>query len=120
VTAPGRSARAAGLRFERDVEVWIAEHLQPGTWTRTNRSGFNGADFRIEGGGVSFSVETKRQREMRLGSWVDQARADAEPDDLALVVHKRRGVADTGASFVTLTLADLARLVAHLEQRNAS
>lgn len=50
---------------------------------------------------------------MNLGGWIQEAEIERGNDDadVALVVHKRRGVGDPGDQYVTLTLRDLVTLL---------
>lgn len=108
------SAKAAGTRFERAVANWLAEHVDD----RIDRRVKTGAKDRGDIGGVRawgqrVVLELKDCARLDLGGWVREADTERGNDDAAVgaVVHKRRGTADPGDQYVTMTLRDLAALL---------
>jgi hypothetical protein len=106
------NSRAKGARYERQVELWLSSQFGDRI-TRTNRSGFDGEDFDLDG---LVSIEAKNHAKLDLAGWLAQADRDAGPDRIPVVLHKRRGVADVGGHYVTLYARDLAALL--LLERN--
>lgn len=92
-------SRRKGRRYELDVIAHLdAAGLEP---VDRNRSGFDGDDLWLPSLGVS--VECKNRRAMALAEWADQARQQADGGRW-VVVHKRVGVADVGAHYLTTTV----------------
>jgi hypothetical protein len=60
------------------------------------------------------ALEVKDQSRDALPSWVDQAREQGDETAPGAVCHKRRGKAAAEDWFLTLTLGDFVKLVAHL------
>jgi hypothetical protein len=106
------NSRAKGARYERQVELWLSSQFGDRI-TRTNRSGFDGEDFDLDG---LVSIEVKNCARLELSAWLAQADRDAGPDRLPIVLHKRRGSSSVGDDYVTLKARDLAALL--LLERN--
>lgn len=109
-----QSAKAAGSRFERSIADWLALHIDD----RIDRRVKTGAKDRGDLAGWRYSgrrivAELKDVARMNLGGWVQEAEIERGNDDadVALVIHKRRGIADPGGQYVTLTLRDLVTLL---------
>ncbi|RZQ59824.1 hypothetical protein [Amycolatopsis suaedae] len=113
-----RSARQAGTRFERD----IADHLARWVDDRIDRRVKTGANDRGDIGGVRLSpalangrvvIECKNTTRLALGTWAAETAAERGNDDAVagLTVHKRHGVSDPGAQWVTCTVNDLVALL---------
>lgn len=109
------SARAAGTRFERVTADYLAEHVDD----RIDRRVKNGAKDRGDIGGIRAMLggrivaECKDVATMALPAWLREAETERGNDDalVGLVIHKRRGNADPGEQYVTMTLRDLAALL---------
>lgn len=108
------SAKSAGTRFETSIARWLAEHVDDRIERRTK----NGTKDRGDISGWRFAgrrvvAELKDRARLELGVWVREAETERLNDDasVALVIHKRRGTADPGDQFVTLTLRDLVALL---------
>ena len=101
------NSRRKGANYERQVELWLTAQFGDRI-TRTNRSGFDGEDFDLDG---KLSIEAKNQARMDLAGWLEQADRDAGPDRIPLVLHKRRGVTDVGGHYITMHARDLAALL---------
>jgi hypothetical protein len=101
------NSRAKGARYEREVELWLSSQFGDRI-TRTNRSGFNGEDFDLDG---LVSIEVKNCAKLELSAWLAQADRDAGPDRLPIVLHKKRGSSSVGDDYITLFARDLAALL---------
>ena len=117
----GSSSRRKGMTYENEVYKklleWAIERSEDTEVYKQNRSGYDGDDLLIkhrrsaDANPVSVSMECKNQKEMRLSSWIDQAVANAKQDQVPLVVHKRRGVADVSEHYVTMRMKDFLQLL---------
>lgn len=115
MTRSRRSAKDAGTRHETSVAAYLREHVDE----RIERRAKTGAKDRgdLAGlrtlGGKRIVVECKNVARIDLAGWAREAEAERGNDGAiaALVVHKRHGVADPGAQWVTCTLRDLAALI---------
>ena len=109
------SARAAGTRFERAVADYLAAHIDD----RIDRRAKTGSKDRGDIGGVRTPhggrvvVECKDVVRTALADWVGEADTQRGNDDalVGVVIHKRRGVTDPAAQYVTCTVADLVALL---------
>ena len=109
------SARAAGTRFERAVADYLAAHIDD----RIDRRAKTGNKDRGDIGGVRTPhggrvvVECKDVARTALAEWVGEADIERGNDDslVGVVIHKRRGVTDPAAQYVTCTVADLVALL---------
>lgn len=100
------NSRRKGAHYERQCELWLTSVFGDRI-TRTNRSGYDGDDFDLDG---AISIEAKNQTRLELAAWIDQADTQAGPDRLPVVLHKRRGRTDIGDHYVTMTARDFAAL----------
>lgn len=103
----GAAERRKGHKAERDVAAYLREHGWAAVTTRA-ASGFqHGDDIRTD---APVSIEVKNVAKIDLAGWLRQAQenADGKP---AVVWHKRRGVADPGDWYVTMTGNDLIELL---------
>jgi hypothetical protein len=107
------NSRRKGARYERDVELWLSSQFGDRI-TRTNRSGFDGEDFDLDG---LVSIEVKNCAKLELSAWLAQADRDAGPDRIPVVLHKRRGSSSVADDYVTLKARDLAALLLLERQR---
>lgn len=110
-----QSAKSAGARFERSIADALAAALDD---DRIDRRARNGAKDRGDIAGIRLHgqrvvIECKDAATLRLPEWTSEARVEAGNDDalVGLVVHKRRGVSDPMAQWVTCTLADLVAIL---------
>lgn len=109
-----QSARAAGARFERAIADYLAAHVDD----RIDRRVRTGAKDCGDLAGWRFAgrrivAELKDNARLDLSGWVREAQTEKGNDDahVALVIHKRRGVADPGEQYVTTTLRELLALL---------
>lgn len=110
------SAKKAGAAFESLVARFLAVRLGD---DRIERRAKTGAKDRgdiagvrtIRGGRVV--IECKDTSRDNLPAWIREAEVERGNDDAAIgvVAHKRRGVADPGEQFVSMTLETFARLL---------
>lgn len=113
------SARAAGTRFER----LIADRLATTIDDRIDRRVKTGAKDRGDianlrsAHGHRVVAECKDASRVELAGWRREATIEAGNDDapIAIVVHKRRGFSQAADQWVTMTVADLERLIAGTE-----
>lgn len=108
------SARKAGTSFERLVADYLAAVVDDRIDRRVKtgpRDKGDIASIRIAAGRVV--METKDCVRLDLPRWAREAENERRNDGAALaaVAHKRRGVADAGSQWVTLTLAAFAELL---------
>lgn len=116
MTRTHRSAKDAGTRFERSTADYLAARLAD---NRIDRRAKTGSKDRGDLGGVRTPhggrvvVECKDVARLALAEWVAEAETERGNDDalVGLVIHKRRGVADPGAQYVTMTVDDLVALL---------
>lgn len=109
------SARAAGRRFEGTVAGYLAEALGlPVERRRLCGAADRGDLAGVELNGLRAVVECKDCARAELAAWLAEAERERENDgaDVAVVAHKRRGVADPAGQYVTMTLGTLARVCA--------
>ena len=110
-----RSDKTAGTRFETAIAAALAQALDD---DRIERRARNGAKDRGDVSGVRVHgqrvvIEVKDCTRLALPEWTREAQIEAGHDDalVGLVVHKRRGVADPMAQWVTCTVADLVAIL---------
>lgn len=109
-----------GSAFERAIADYLAATVDD----RIDRRAKTGAKDKGDIGGVRMAlgpggagsrvvVECKHVSRTDLSGWVNEADIERGNDDAAvgLVVHKRRGTADPGDQYVTMTLRDLVTLL---------
>lgn len=109
------SARKAGTAFERAVADYLAQHLDDRIDRRVktgNKDKGDIANVRTHTG-ARVVIECKNTSRMTLSQWISEAHAEAANDSalIGLVVHKRHGKAQAADQWVTMTLADLTRLL---------
>lgn len=103
----GAAERRRGQKAERDVAGFLRVNGWPAITTRA-ASGFQkGDDIATD---APISIEVKDHVRLDLAGWVRQARENSKGLP-AVVWHKRRGVADPGQWYVTMTGHDLIRLL---------
>jgi predicted alpha/beta hydrolase len=103
----GRASRDKGKRAEQAVAKWLRANGWPAATTRATSGAQQGDDLVTTTG---LSWEVKDHAKMQLAAWLDQAQEQAGGRP-AVVIHKRRGVASPGGWYVTLSGADLLRLL---------
>lgn len=104
----GAASRRKGSR----AEVAVVHALRQAGWDAdTSR---NVLDGRRTGDDIVWdgpaSIEVKDVARMELAVWLKQAQANSG-ERPAVVVHKKRGVADAAGWYATLTFGDLLRLI---------
>lgn len=115
MTRSRRSAKQAGTRFETAIARALSEALDD---DRIERRAKSGAKDRGDISGVRLHgqrvvIEAKDCARMDLPGWTREAQIEAGNDDalVGLVVHKRHGVADPLAQWVSCTVADLVAIL---------
>lgn len=109
------SAKAAGSRFERSIADHLAAVLSDDRIDRRVKTGAKDrgdiSGLRIHGQRVA--VECKDCAVLSLPAWTAEAHTEAGNDDalVGVVVHKRRGTAEPGKQWVSMTVDDLAALL---------
>lgn len=117
MTRTRSSAKAAGTRFETTIARYLAAALNDDRIERRARNGGKDrgdlAGVRAPGGG-RVVVECKDTSRINLAGWAAEAETERCNDDalIGVTVHKRHGVGDPAKQWVTMTLADLAALLA--------
>jgi hypothetical protein len=121
------TAKQAGTKFESDVVRYLRERLGD---DRIERRAKSGAKDRGDIAGVRTAlgervvIECKDVARMDLSGWVNEADIERGNDDAAvgMVAHKRRGYgpAQMGGTYVTMTLDDVAALLAGTNHTNGS
>lgn len=109
------SAKAAGSRFERVVADYLRDNLDD----RIDRKVRTGAKDTGDIANVRTAanervvIECKDVAKMDLSGWLREAETERVHDGavIGVAVHKRRGVGDPGAQYVTMTLRDLVFLL---------
>lgn len=105
-----------GAGFEKQV----ADYLKRRTGLDIDRRVKHGAKDTgdISGvflGGRRVVIECKNQQQMKLAAWTDEAKREADNDNAPywFVIHKRKGkgVENMGATYVTMTLDQLAEMM---------
>lgn len=103
-------SKIKGFTAERDIVNYLRAH----GWPHAERRLAGAADDRGDiAGVVGICIEVKNCARTELASWVDEAvleQANAAAD-YGLVWHKRRGKTNPADWFVTLTGAQLVRLL---------
>jgi hypothetical protein len=110
----GSTSRRKGNRAETDVAAILRDHGWQAITSRAARGGTQvGEDIITD---FPMSVEVKNVARMSLSEWWAQAQAQAG-DDLAVVIHKRRGVngRDPAGWWVCMDLHTLLALVERLD-----
>lgn len=110
-----KSAKAAGVRFERVVADYLAEELDDDRIDRAPKAGAKdkGDIANVRMGDHKIVIECKDVARMDMPKWVREAQVEAENAGAlaGIVVHKRRGVAKPDQQWATMTLEDLTRLL---------
>lgn len=98
----GAGNRIKGASFERI----IADAFQLAGWPATHRTRTPGTAADLgDLGGLPVVVECKNCRAMDLSGWMRQAEAaGVRANRPAVIIHKRKGVADPSRQWVTMNL----------------
>ncbi|WP_067891271.1 hypothetical protein [Nocardia vaccinii] len=115
MTRSRASAKTAGTRHESSIAAYLAEHVDDRIERRAKTGAKDRGDLsglRAPGGG-RIVVEAKNVTRTALAEWAAEAEAERGNDDAlaGVVIHKRHGVGDPGAQWVTCTLADLVAIL---------
>lgn len=101
-------------------EKQIVEYLQNMGFTNARRGGHQGVKDKGDVLGLPLPIvlELKRCSRMALGEWMREVEREMDHASACVgaVVHKRRGVADAGAQYVTLDLLSLVQLMKWAER----
>jgi hypothetical protein len=121
VTRSRASAKKAGTTFETAIAAYLAATLDDRIERRARTGAKDRGDLsgiRAPGGG-RLVIECKNVTRTDLAGWAAEAEIERDNDDAlaGLIVHKRHGVADPGAQWVTCTLRDLAAILAGTRPR---
>lgn len=119
MTRSRQTARAAGARFERQ----IADHLNARLPGRIDRQPRTGAKDKGDIAGVTtpdgrpIAIECKNVTHTQLAGWIHEAHTEADNLGAAagIIIHKRHGRSAPDAQWVTMTVADLAAILANKE-----
>jgi hypothetical protein len=119
MTRSRATAKQAGTKFESDVVRYLRDRLGD---DRIERRAKSGSKDRGDIAGVRTAlgervvIECKDVARLNLSGWVNEADIERGNDDAAvgMVAHKRRGYgpAQIGGTYVTMTLDDVAALLA--------
>lgn len=109
------SAKAAGTRHETAIAGYLAQHVDERIERRARTGAKDRGDIsglRAPGGG-RIVVEAKNVTRTALAEWAAEAEAERANDDAlaGLIVHKRHGVGDPSAQWVSCTLRDLVAIL---------
>ncbi len=115
MTRSRASAKSAGTRHESSIAAYLAEHVDDRIERRAKTGAKDRGDIsglRTPGGG-RIVVEAKNVSRINLAGWAAEAETERGNDDAlaGIVIHKRHGVGDPGAQWVTCTLADLVAIL---------
>lgn len=116
MTRSRQSAKSAGARFERQ----IADHLNARLPGRIDRQPRTGAKDKGDIAGVTtpdgrpIAIECKNVTRTQLAGWIHEAHTEADNLGAAagIIIHKRHGQSAPNAQWVTMTVADLAAILA--------
>ena len=119
MTRSRQTAKAAGSRFERQ----IADHLNARLPGRIDRQPRTGAKDKGDIAGVTtpdgrpIAIECKNVTRTQLAGWIHEAHTEADNLGAAagIIIHKRHGRSAPDAQWVTMTVADLAAILANKE-----
>lgn len=115
MTRNRRSAKAAGVRFERVVADYLAEELADDRIDRAPKAGAKdkGDIANVRMGSHKVVIECKDVARMDLPKWTREALVEAENAGAltGIVVHKRHGVANPAQQWATMTLGALTTLL---------
>lgn len=119
MTRSRQSAKSAGTRFERQ----IADHLNARLPGRIDRQPRTGAKDKGDIAGVTtpdgrpIAIECKNVTRTQLANWIHEAHTEADNlgADAGIIIHKRHGRSAPDAQWVTMTVADLAAILANKE-----
>lgn len=110
----GTRSRNKGARYERAVADYLRTRLGIQAARRLEQYQTGGDDLAHDLDGW-LSIECKDVAATSIGAWLDQAVRQAG-GRVAAVIHHRRGNGQIAGDFVTLTVADFARLVELADQ----
>lgn len=119
MTRSRQTAKTAGARFERQ----IADHLNARLPGRIDRQPRTGAKDKGDIAGVTtpdgrpIAIECKNVTRTQLAGWMHEAHTEADNLGAAagIIIHKRHGRSAPDAQWVTMTVADLAAILANKE-----
>lgn len=103
-------SKIKGSAFEREIVLYLREQGWEGA--ERTRAGWQDDRGDIDGvPGVTF--ECKNQKVLALAQWVDELVVEMQHgnNSVGAVVHKRRGVTDSGNYYATLPLSVFVRLL---------
>lgn len=114
MTRSRASAKKAGSTFERVVADYLAAEVDDRIDRRVRTGAKDKGDIAgVRAAGQKIVVECKDVARTDLAGWTAEAQEQAANDGaaIAIVVHKRRGVALPARQWVTMELSDLAWLL---------
>ena len=119
MTRSRQSAKSAGAHFERQ----IADHLNARLPGRIDRQPRTGAKDKGDIAGVTtpdgrpIAIECKNVTRTQLAGWIHEAHTEADNLGAAagIIIHKRHGRSAPAAQWVTMTVTDLAAILANKE-----
>lgn len=104
----GASSRRKGDRAERDVVHALRRAGWEADTSRNVLGGRRRGDDIVWGGPAS--IEVKDDAKMDLSGWLRQAQGNAG-NRVAVVVHKKRGVAKAEGWYLTMSFGDFLTLI---------
>lgn len=114
MTRSRRSARSAGVRFERSIAdclaTWVDDRIDRRVKTGRKDRGDIAA---LRHGPARVVVECKDVARLDLPGWLREAEVERGNDDalVGLVIHKKRGTTDPLDQYVTTSVRDLIALL---------
>ena len=83
----GRSERAKGAAFEREVAGYLSEHLGRVVKRKLEQARDGGDDIQVG----KFRMECKRRKRLGFYAWMDQALKACETGDIPIVIARGDG-----------------------------
>lgn len=106
------NSRAKGNAAEVLVARWLREHGYPDARTTRSLLGHGGTRQPGDIAGVpNASIEVKNRRQLDIGVALDQAKRQAAPGELPLLIVKPYRIVDVGEWFAMTTVREL--LICH-------
>jgi hypothetical protein len=102
---PGRSAKAKGSKYEREIVQCLQEHGYPHAERKLAGKTDDTGD--IEGGPTGWTLELKNQARFNLAGWLDEAEVEAinSGNDYGAVLIRRKGSATRAGDYVVISLS---------------
>ena len=95
----GATERRKGNKAEQDVARFLRSQGFKATTSRSEQGFQGGSDIVTN---LPLAIEVKDHARLDLSGWWAQASAQADGDELPVILHKRRGFADPGRWWCTM------------------